>query len=215
MTKVSPASVPDDPSALRAAQSDAFDRITRLASRAVVAPVALLTLTHQERQVLVSSYGLTSPRASGKGAPASFDFPERVVNAGAPLAISEAPRSETLPGMAACLGVPLRRGEEHILGSLGIADSTQRVWTDQEIETLSDLAVLAVAAIELQQEVSRRSKIAHDFNNLLTAIKGNADLLLLDLPAEGPMQEDVAEILRAVDRGAAISRQMLHPLHRT
>ena len=143
-----------------------------------------------------------------------FDFPERVVIAGVPVATSDAPE-EILPGMAACLGAPLRRGEEQILGSLSVADSTPRVWTDQEIETLSDLAGLAVAAIELQQEISRRSKLAHDFNNLLTAIKGNADLLLLDLPTEGPMQEDVAEILRAVDRGAAISRQMLDSLHRT
>ena len=203
-----------DPFALQAARPKTFARITRLASRALMAPVALLTLTHQERQVVVSSYGLPVPWASGKGVPASFDFPERVVTAGAPVAIADAPE-EILPEIAACLGVPLRRGEEQILGSLSVADSTQRAWTDQEIETLSDLAALAIAAIELQQEVSRRSKIAHDFNNLLTAIKGNADLLLLDLPPEGPMQEDVAEILRAVDRGAAISRQMLDPLHRT
>ena len=203
-----------DPFALQAAQSKTFARVTRLASRALMAPVALLTLTRQERQVLVSSCGLPEPWASEEGAPAAFDFPERVFTSGTPVAISGAPE-EILPGTAACLGVPLRRGEEQILGSLSVADSIQRAWTDQEIETLSDLAALAIAAVELQQEVSRRSKIAHDFNNLLTAIKGNADLLLLDLPPEGPMQEDVAEILRAVDRGAEISRQMLDPLHPT
>ena len=144
-----------------------------------------------------------------------LDFPQRVVVTGAPLVVSDATESGTLPGMAACMGVPLRRDGARVLGSLSVADNAPRSWTDEEIETLTDLAALVIAVVELQQEASRRSKIAHDFNNLLTAIKGNADLLLLELPAEGPMREDVAEILRAVDRGAAISRQMLDPLHRT
>jgi two-component system, cell cycle sensor histidine kinase and response regulator CckA len=51
--------------------------------------------------------------------------------------------------------------------------------------------------------------IAHDFNNLLTAIGGYADLLLDSLPPDDPRHEDVSEIRRAVDRGAALTRQLL------
>ena len=53
------------------------------------------------------------------------------------------------------------------------------------------------------------SGVAHDFNNVLTAIAGFSDLLLEDLPGDDPRREDVAEIRRAVDRGAALSRQLL------
>jgi CheY-like chemotaxis protein len=53
------------------------------------------------------------------------------------------------------------------------------------------------------------SGVAHDFNNVLTAIAGFSDLLLEDLPADDPRYEDVAEIRRAVDRGASLSRQLL------
>jgi two-component system, cell cycle sensor histidine kinase and response regulator CckA len=51
--------------------------------------------------------------------------------------------------------------------------------------------------------------IAHDFNNLLTAIGGYADLLLASLGPDDERREDVHEIRRAVDRGAALTRQLL------
>ena len=55
--------------------------------------------------------------------------------------------------------------------------------------------------------------IAHDFNNLLTAIRGYAELLLLDLPeGEGEdegARESASEIARAAERAAALTSQLL------
>ena len=51
--------------------------------------------------------------------------------------------------------------------------------------------------------------IAHDFNNVLAAIMGCSDLLMLRLPAGDASREDAAEIGRAADRGAALTRQLL------
>jgi CheY-like chemotaxis protein len=51
--------------------------------------------------------------------------------------------------------------------------------------------------------------VAHDFNNLLTAIRGNAELLLADLPPDSQGYEDAEEIRRASDRAAALTRQLL------
>jgi hypothetical protein len=51
--------------------------------------------------------------------------------------------------------------------------------------------------------------IAHDFNNLLTAIGGYADLLLGSLDPDDPAADDAREIRRAVERGAALTRQLL------
>lgn len=51
--------------------------------------------------------------------------------------------------------------------------------------------------------------IAHDFNNLLTAILGNTQLLLRELPPGDAKRGDVEEIRRASERAAALTRQLL------
>jgi len=51
--------------------------------------------------------------------------------------------------------------------------------------------------------------VAHDFNNLLTTIIGNAQFVLDDLPKDGPLCEDIQEIIRAGQRGAVLTRQLL------
>lgn len=51
--------------------------------------------------------------------------------------------------------------------------------------------------------------IAHDFNNLLTAIKGNTEIALMDVPVGSPLREDLEGVQRAADRAAALTRQLL------
>ncbi len=51
--------------------------------------------------------------------------------------------------------------------------------------------------------------IAHDFNNLLFPIIGMAEMLLEDLPKDGPEHENLQEILRAGKRGSDLVRQIL------
>lgn len=51
--------------------------------------------------------------------------------------------------------------------------------------------------------------IAHDFNNLLTAITGYCDLLLEELGAQHPARADAEEILKASERAAALTHQLL------
>ncbi len=51
--------------------------------------------------------------------------------------------------------------------------------------------------------------IAHDFNNLLTAILGYNELLLKQLPEGDPRREDAAELGRAAERAADLTRRLL------
>ena len=51
--------------------------------------------------------------------------------------------------------------------------------------------------------------VAHDFNNLLTAIIGHAELVLEDVRAGDPLRQDLEEILKAGQRAAILTRQLL------
>ncbi len=51
--------------------------------------------------------------------------------------------------------------------------------------------------------------VAHDFNNLLTAVLGYSDLLLERLPEAGPLWRYAAEVRKAGERAASLTRQLL------
>ncbi len=66
----------------------------------------------------------------------------------------------------------------------------------QQTQKLESLGVLA-------------GGIAHDFNNLLTVIVGNTELALHNLATEHPAREELVDVLRAAERAAGLTRQML------
>jgi signal transduction histidine kinase/CheY-like chemotaxis protein len=51
--------------------------------------------------------------------------------------------------------------------------------------------------------------VAHDFNNLLTVIRGQGDLLARRIGEGSPNRRGVEEILKAADRAAGLTRQLL------
>jgi two-component system, cell cycle sensor histidine kinase and response regulator CckA len=51
--------------------------------------------------------------------------------------------------------------------------------------------------------------VAHDFNNLLSVVLNAASALEAELPAASELRDDVGDIRQAVERGAALTRQLL------
>ncbi|HEV2017461.1 MAG TPA: PAS domain S-box protein [Gemmatimonadaceae bacterium] len=51
--------------------------------------------------------------------------------------------------------------------------------------------------------------VAHDFNNILTVIRMSSEFLLEDLPDTNESRHEAKEIMKAADRAAALTRQLL------
>ena len=107
----------------------------------------------------------------------------------------------------------------------------ERVWFDATISPLPDNRVVWVArdvtarhraeiALRESENQLRQSQkmdavgqlaggIAHDFNNLLMAIISNAELAILDLPADSPTHANIDEIKLASRRARELTQQLL------
>ena len=94
-----------------------------------------------------------------------------------------------------------------LIGVTGVTrDITERKRAEAEREKL--LAQLAQA--QKMESIGRLAGgMAHDFNNLLTVINGFSKLALSELPTGDPLRDDLEEILKAGERGTALTRQLL------
>jgi len=137
--------------------SPSFDRLARLASHVLHAPVALVSLVDADRQFFKSCLGLPEPWASERGSPLTHSFCQHAVASREPLLVSDAREHPVLRdnlairdiGVIAYAGIPLIDEGGHALGTLCVIDSQPRHWTSHQIELLSDIAASVVTEISL------------------------------------------------------------------
>lgn len=103
--------------------------------------------------------------------------------------------------------VPLRGEGGEIRGLIGIARDVTEFERTQEALRRSEEGLLQARKMEAIGRLA--GGVAHDFNNLLTAMRGYADLMEEALPRTATCREDLAEIVKAIDRAAALTRQLL------
>ena len=97
-------------------------------------------------------------------------------------------------------GFQVRDAAGNVVRLTGIAsDITERkqleaqLFKSQKMETVGRLA----------------GGVAHEFNSILTAIIGQSELLIEDLPRENPLVKNATEISKAANRAAGLTRQLL------
>lgn len=143
---------------------EAFDRLTRLSSRLLRAPVALLSLVGTDRQFFKSAQGLSEPWATQRETPLTHSFCQLVVANQVPLHIGDARndvRVQDNPtiaalGIVAYLGVPIADPETgHVLGSMCVIDHEPRTWTHEDLQTLFDFAAQVTSEIALRQLLAK------------------------------------------------------------
>ena len=176
-----------------------FDRLTRLASRLLGAPVSLVSLVAQDRQFFKSCVGLPEPWASRRETPLSHSFCQHVVRGREPLVIDDARRDPLVRdnlavadlGVVAYLGVPLVSDAGRVLGSFCAIDVKPRKWTEADVETLRDLAASVTTELRLRREQNQ-------LRRLHGAIAAHRDSLQV-------MLTSIGDAVIATDAGGLVS----------
>ncbi|MCW3099661.1 MAG: multi-sensor signal transduction histidine kinase [Chthonomonadaceae bacterium] len=145
---------------------EAFDRLTRLASRLLNAPVALVSLVTSDRQFFKSVVAHSAPWDTCRETPLNRSFCKYVVQTGSPLIVEDSlthplvsTNLATLDGsVVAYCGMPLITSTGHVLGSFCVLDTHARRWTSEEVETVSDLAASVMTEIELRARAREAEK---------------------------------------------------------
>ena len=106
-----------------------------------------------------------------------------------------------------CTTVPIVDGDGNATGLCGVAaDITDRIRAREEKEALE-------TALQRSQRMESLGQlaggVAHDFNNLLAVILNYAEFVGEEIGAEHTAAPDVAEIVRATQRAADLTRQLL------
>jgi len=140
-----------------------------------------------------------------------------------------APRGSCLQqGYASQALVPIRK-QGAILGLLQLSSKIKGRLSLETVEQLEIIASHIGSAlvrklaeeerIKLEDQLQHAQKmesvgrlaggVAHDFNNMLGVILGHANLALMDLDPTEPQHGNLTEILKAAERSADLTRQLL------
>ncbi len=131
-----------------------FDRITRLLAHALRVPIALVSLVDAQRQWFKSRVGLTATETARE-----FSFCAHAILQGNAMIVGDATKDARFadnplvtgqPFIRFYAGIPIRTSDGTALGTLCAIDSRPRTLTQDELDTLSDLAAL------VSQEIGQR-----------------------------------------------------------
>jgi GAF domain-containing protein len=132
----------------------AFDRITQIAARIFGVPISTITIVDHDRIWFKSRYGIDADqvgRDPGLCASAVLDDkPWVVADASIDPRTLENPLVRGELGLRFYAGVQLRTADGYNLGTLNIIDREPRELTDDEVETLRQLAEVVVDELELR-----------------------------------------------------------------
>ncbi|HEX7615913.1 MAG TPA: response regulator [Thermoanaerobaculia bacterium] len=109
----------------------------------------------------------------------------------------------------------LRSDGTKITGEISTALFTNRHGQQRASMVIHDVTERRLLEAQLQQAQKMEAVgrlaggVAHDFNNLLTVIQGYGELLAASLEGDPEKRESVVEIVKAADRAAALTRQLL------
>jgi EAL domain-containing protein (putative c-di-GMP-specific phosphodiesterase class I) len=138
--------------------TEAFDRITRMASRLLRVPISSISLIDGERQVFKSRVGFDLVEAPREDAPCNWAMNANDVYT-VPDMLGDDRFGDTPlvknAGFRAYAGAPLVTRTGFSLGTLCVMDTRPRRFSEDDVAVLADLADMVMGQIELQNSIGR------------------------------------------------------------
>ncbi|MEO8575743.1 MAG: GAF domain-containing sensor histidine kinase [Gemmatimonadales bacterium] len=215
---------------------EAFDRLTRLSVRLLKIPASFVSLVDENRDFYKSACGFGEPLASARQLEGPT-FCHFTLQSAEPLIIPDTradPLYRDVPtvkslGVAAYVGIPILINDQ-IIGAFCAIDTAPHPWSADEVDTLRELAAVAVSEISLraaraeveraraEAEAANRAKgnflaaMSHDLRTPLNAIGGYAQLIEMGVhgPASEGQRDSALRILRAQRHLLALIDDILH-----
>lgn len=134
-----------------------LDRITRLVARVLNVPIALVSLVDEDRQWFKSRAGLEASET-----PRELAFCAHAILQTSPLVVPDATEDERFrdnllvtgaPNIRFYAGVPIRTSQGFAVGTLCAIDERPRELSQEDIDTLRDLADIVSREVQLRENL--------------------------------------------------------------
>jgi len=143
-----------------------FDHLTRLAAQLLNLPGSMISLVDDCPQPLGSAVGLSDYFAKTPRVSLIHSLWLHVVESSGPVIVNDVQKDERLRSLpafhgldiASYIGIPLRTREGRSLGSFCVTDRKPRHWTTGEVGLVSELALVAIAEIELHNKIADQQR---------------------------------------------------------
>jgi signal transduction histidine kinase len=207
---------PDRLAALRATAlldsepEEGFDRLTRLATRVLGVPVALVSLVDEDRQFFKACVGLAEPWNSQRGTPLTHSFCQHAVASAEPLTIEDAREHPLVRDnlairdldVIAYAGFPLKTSDGAVLGTFCAIDSKPRRWTEDDVAFVKEVAAMAMTEIELRTAVRLLEDARAEAEGTamtLRELQAISDAALVSLETDDLLRELLARVANAIE----------------
>jgi signal transduction histidine kinase/CheY-like chemotaxis protein len=198
---------------------EAFDRLTRIATRLLNVPIALVSFVDNDRQFFKSQVGLPPALAIPRQTPLSHSFCKYVVLSAEPLIVRDSREHPILKNnpvilhdVVAYAGIPLIMSDGLVLGSFCAIDSQPRDWTEQQIDDLRELAATVVTEIELRLANESKDRFIAMLSHELRTPLSPALLTAIEMGADPALPERFRESVRVIHRNIELEARMIDAL---
>lgn len=186
----------------------AFDRITALAARLFEVPISIVSIVDHDRIWFKSHHGIEVQqidREAGLCASAVCQYePWIVTDAAVDVRTVDNPLVAGELGLRFYFGVPLTTSDGFNLGTLNVIDVEARDVSDEEIQTLTDLAAIVMDELELRLDARRQLE-----ESRRRALELNDDVVQGLALAQLSLQADKADAAREAVEGTLQAAQAI------